>query len=181
MKKESQELVDRVLAGDNEACECVVQLYRDYVRRILGSITHFGPAEIDDLQQEVFLRVFTKLPAFHQDSEFSTWIFSITKNVGYDHLRKLKAGRNLVAEGVRKRLPLFVFDNDLDLEEQVVLKNQIDRIFKLLTEDQKRLVTWRSQGYEYKEIEKLCGVRHSTLKVQMCRLRKRLAKKGVTL
>ena len=186
MTKESQQLIASVLAGDNDACERVVKLYSDYVRGILCSITRLGPAELDDLQQEVFLRVFTKLSSFRQTSEFSSWVYSIARHVAFDYLRKLKVKRDSLL-GFDKYLSLigagysFVFTNEMDVEERVILKEKIAHVLDMLTEDERDLVQWRMQGYMYKEIEKICGVSHNTLKVRMFRLRARLIRKGVTL
>ncbi len=187
MTKESQQLIVSILAGDNDACERVVKLYSDYVRGILCSITRLGPTELDDLQQEVFLRVFTKLSGFRKTSELSSWVYSIARNVGFDYLRRLQQKRNLKLEfhnhlkGLDDDGYSFVFPDEISVLDRAVMQEKIDYVFNILTEDQQRLVILRSQGYTYKELAECFGVSHNTLKVRMFRLRAWLSRKGVTL
>ncbi|KKL09195.1 hypothetical protein LCGC14_2568300, partial [marine sediment metagenome] len=168
MTKESQQLITSILAGDNDACERVVKLYSDYVRRILCSITQLAPVDIDDLQQEVFLRVFTKLSGFHRKSELSTWVYSIARNVGFDYLRRLQQKRNLKLEfrnhlkGLDDDGYSFVFPDEISVLDRAVMQEKIEYVFSILTEDQKRLVILRAQGYTYKELGECFGVSHNT-------------------
>ena len=187
MTKESQQLITSILAGDNDACERVVKLYSDYVRSILCSITRLGPVELDDLQQEVFLRVFTKLFSFRQTSEFSTWVYSIARNVGFDYLRKLQQKRNLKLEFHNRLKGLdddgysFVFPDETSALDRAIMQEKIDCVFNILTEDQQKLVILRAQGYTYKELAECFGVSHNTLKVRMFRLRAWLANRGMVV
>jgi len=186
VKLESKELVDRVLAGDDDACERVVKLHGNYVRGILCSITRLDPMDIDDLYQEVFLRVFTKLSSFHQESELSTWVYSIARHVAFDSLRRLQYKRGKRAE-VFSRLKhtgmgyySFVLPDETNVVERAIMQEKINHVFNILTDDQQKLVILRAQGYTYKEIEECFDVKESTLKVRMFRLRRWLSKRGMT-
>ncbi len=185
MKQESKELIERVLAGDDDACERVVELHGNYVRSILCGITRLGPMDIDDLYQEVFLRVFTKLSSFHQESELSSWVYTIARHVAFDSLRRLQYKRNLKSE-VRSHLKhtgmgyySFVLPDETNVVERAIMQEKINHVFDILTDDDQRLVILRAQGYTYKEIEACFDVKESTLKVRMFRLRRLLSGQGV--
>lgn len=45
---------------------------------------------MNDLTHDTFIRAFTKISTFKQDSSLKTWVFSIATNLAYDHLRKAK-------------------------------------------------------------------------------------------
>jgi RNA polymerase sigma-70 factor (ECF subfamily) len=47
-----------------------------------------GHAEVPDLTQETFLRVFRALPYFDARARLSTWIYTIAHRVTIDHLRR---------------------------------------------------------------------------------------------
>jgi len=46
--------------------------------------------DVDDLTHDTFIRAFSKISTFNQDSSLKTWVFKIATNLAYDHLRKLK-------------------------------------------------------------------------------------------
>lgn len=58
----------------------------NYIRRI----TNVSPDDVEDLLQEVFLKVYLNLNDFDSSLKFSTWIYSITRNQVISNHRKLK-------------------------------------------------------------------------------------------
>ena len=46
--------------------------------------------DVDDLTHDTFIKAFSKLGTFNQDSSLKTWVFTIATNLAYDHLRKAK-------------------------------------------------------------------------------------------
>ena len=74
-----RELVDRTLAGDLTAFETLVERHRDVVYRVAARTV--GPAEAEDVSQDVFLRAFHRLRGFRGDAPFRAWLLRITHNV----------------------------------------------------------------------------------------------------
>ena len=58
------------------------------VRRILARMV--SADDLDDLVQEVFIRVFRFKDEFREDSDWKTWIYRISVNTVQDHYRKEK-------------------------------------------------------------------------------------------
>ena len=80
-------LVERVLAGDQEACMRLVHSYSRMVGTVIWRAT--GDDQIvEDLSQETFLRVFRAMGYFDSRGKLSTWIYTIANRVAIDHLRK---------------------------------------------------------------------------------------------
>jgi len=46
--------------------------------------------DVDDITHDTFIKAFTKISTFNQDSSLKTWVFKIATKLAYDHLRKLK-------------------------------------------------------------------------------------------
>jgi RNA polymerase sigma-70 factor (ECF subfamily) len=80
------DLVLRCQEGDTISFK---QLYRRYQQRVRATLYQLcGSEMLDDLVQEVFLRVWKGLPKLRKASYFSTWLYRITWNVATDKRRK---------------------------------------------------------------------------------------------
>ena len=53
-------------------------LVRSELRRRCGTLT---PADLEDLEQEVWIAVWSALPRFQGQATFDTWLIGITKHV----------------------------------------------------------------------------------------------------
>ncbi|MCW6052178.1 sigma-70 family RNA polymerase sigma factor [Lyngbya sp. CCAP 1446/10] len=76
------DLVDKCLKGDRTSFRYLYQRYQHKVRSTLYQLC--GPSLLDDLAQEVFLRVWKGLPKLKQQENFATWLYRITWNVASD-------------------------------------------------------------------------------------------------
>jgi len=91
------ELIERCLGKDNAAWELVVTRYRRKVFHIAYKFTGKHD-EAEDLQQEIFLKVFRALDKFHRDADFSTWLSSVARNYCIDHYRASKREKEVLVE-----------------------------------------------------------------------------------
>ena len=62
--------------------------FNDLVRSITYRMT--GPSYLDDIVQDVFIKVWKNLKNFKKQSSLKTWIYRITLNTCYDFLKKAK-------------------------------------------------------------------------------------------
>src|SRR6478736_6777734 len=82
----SDEVVRRAQRGDKAAFEAIVSEFQSSIfNYILRSVGDRALAE--DLTQDVFLRVYQKLPRFSFRSKFTTWLFQVAKNRVVDEFR----------------------------------------------------------------------------------------------
>jgi RNA polymerase sigma factor (sigma-70 family) len=81
------ELVELVLAGEQDAFAVLVERYKDAVQnlayRMLSNAT-----EAEDVTQEVFVRAYTQLATYKPAHKFSTWLLSIASHLAIDQLRR---------------------------------------------------------------------------------------------
>lgn len=88
---DEQEIMDRLKDPKTrrKAFEQLVNQYSEQlywqVRRIV--LLH---EDADDVLQNVFLKAWTKLDTFHQDSKISTWLYRIALNESLDFMRRKK-------------------------------------------------------------------------------------------
>jgi RNA polymerase sigma-70 factor (ECF subfamily) len=84
-----EQLVKEVNQGNKNAFELIV---KRYYQRILNFMFHFlGDKELaKDLSQECFLKLFQNMGSFRGESKLDTFIYSIAKNLCFQHHRKAK-------------------------------------------------------------------------------------------
>ena len=61
-----------------------------YRRRILGTISRLigRPEDVEDVSQEVFIRLYFSLGQLRTPEVFEPWLYRLTVNASYDYLRK---------------------------------------------------------------------------------------------
>ncbi len=81
------ELIKRARGGDGAAFNQLVLAYR---KRILGTIGRLigHPEDVEDVGQEVFLRLYFSLDQLRSAEVFEPWLYRLTANAAYDYLRK---------------------------------------------------------------------------------------------
>ena len=87
-------LIDAILDGSEAAFQQLVGRYQDRLFGLLGRLIRDRFA-VEDLAQEVFVKVYRKLHTFNQDSAFYTWMYRIAVNAATDHLERM--GRRRLA------------------------------------------------------------------------------------
>src|SRR5688572_18355227 len=66
-------------SGDRSALDALVRRHIGRVRAVIYPMV-LDDTLADDLTQDTFVRAVRGLPGFRQDSEFSTWLYSIAMN-----------------------------------------------------------------------------------------------------
>jgi len=83
-----EQLLARFNGGDPAAFEVLLQRYRRPLYNfILRSVRERDRAE--DLLQDVFLRVLQRSSEFKGEAKFSTWLYTIARNLCIDTSRKM--------------------------------------------------------------------------------------------
>lgn len=110
MNKNEEQLLTKQLADPATQRKAFEQLVREYgeqlywqVRRIV--LTH---DDANDVLQNVFLKAWTHLDTYRQDSKVSTWLYRIALNESLDFVRKQKTHNMVSADaeesGIAARL-----------------------------------------------------------------------------
>src|SRR3954451_10657954 len=82
-----QDLIEKARTGDDGAFNQIVLAYR---RRILGTISRLigRPEDVEDVGQEVFVRLYYSLQQLRTAEVFEPWLYRLTVNACYDYLRR---------------------------------------------------------------------------------------------
>ena len=159
-------LVQQAQAGDVRAFEAVYHRTSDRVYAVCLRMS--GDADrAAELVQDVFVRVWERLPSFRAESLFTTWLHRLTVNLVLQDRRT--RGRREAREfgspdlehygrAARRAMP----GTRVDLE----------RAIAALPDKARRVLVLRDvEGYKYDEIARMTGVSLGTVKAQIHRAR----------
>ena len=83
------ELIGQILNGNMNAFTFLVNRYQKLVVHITGRLIQ-RQDELEDVCQDVFLKVFQNLGKYRNECKLSTWIATIAYNTSINYLRKFK-------------------------------------------------------------------------------------------
>jgi RNA polymerase sigma-70 factor, ECF subfamily len=176
-----QELIERARTGDGAAFNQIVLAYR---KRILGTISRLigRPEDVEDVGQEVFVRLYYSLDQLRTAEVFEPWLYRLTVNASYDYLRRAKRRSESrmadLSEQQVMRADSLAGGRQQDEERQ---KGQIlefvSALFEHVSEQDRLLLTLKEvEGLTLKELEQVYKVSENALKVRLFRARQRVLK-----
>ncbi len=168
------QLIESCKRGERKA---QAELYKQYAKAMYSlclRITNHAD-EAEDVLQEAFLAVFSRLGSFRGEASFGAWLKRIVVNTAINSVRK-------------KRLDTTSFEKEGDfLDEKTenepeidesALVFQVERVKKAVTQlpDGFRMVLslYLFEGYDHVEIAQILGITESTSKSQYNRAKKKL-------
>jgi RNA polymerase sigma-70 factor, ECF subfamily len=179
------ELIERARSGDDGAFNQIVQAYR---KRILGTIARLigKPEDVEDVGQEVFLRLYYSLDQLRTREVFEPWLYRLTVNAAYDYLRKQRRRpESRMSDLSEQQVMLADAAAGGKKNEEEQRRSKIrERVQSLLgnvsEEDRILLMLKEVEGLSLKELEKIYKVNENALKVRLFRARQRVLKAFAT-
>ncbi|MBO8158487.1 MAG: sigma-70 family RNA polymerase sigma factor [Thermosyntropha sp.] len=168
------------LNGDITAFEEIINRYKNKVfgliYRMVGQYQ-----EAEDITQEVFLNVYTKLHQFDPQKKFAPWIYKIATNTAISHLRKNKKTTILNFDEIYTNLyniyhPPAVIDPLLNME-RIELQEEIQKAIMKLPVNYQIIILLRYQlELNNQEIAQILNIKKENVEVKVHRARKALRK-----
>jgi len=81
----------RAQCDDREALELLLRSVRPALHRYLSGLV--GPADADDILQDVLVRAYRRLAWLERPELFRPWVFRIASRAGFRHLKKERRWR----------------------------------------------------------------------------------------
>jgi RNA polymerase sigma-70 factor (ECF subfamily) len=182
-----QELVRLAQGGDLDAFgELVERNRRAVFRAALAAVG--SPAEADDVAQEAFITAYRKLGSFRGESQFRTWLLSITWRKAIDRRSSLARWLKLAAAPPRDeagdemydtmaRLPSPLRSQEEALAEAELHRNVTRLIRSLPHKLRDALLLAGSGDYTYEQIAGMLGTPVGTVKWRVAEARRVLRRK----
>jgi len=178
---EERDVIRRVLAGDTQAFERLVEENEKKVYalalRMVGS-----PEDAQDIAQESFVKAYTSLGSFRGESRFSVWLYRLTYNICIDFIRRRRRNQTVA---------LTVTDEDgetaeLDIPDErcspeaVVETRQLRKVLaecvEALPGHHREIIVMREiTGLSYQDMAQALGISEGTVKSRLARARRKLA------
>ncbi len=181
-REEEAEIIKRVLSGEAEAFEPLVEANQTLVYNLALKMLA-NPEDAYDMAQEAFLKAFRSLSGFKMQSSFSSWLYRITANICLDFLRKNKRRLETpltVSDGDDEEreleLPDYRYNPETELERKE-LRTALDKAVAALSAEQRSVFLLREiNGLSYTEISSCLELDIGTVKSRLFRARSNLAK-----
>jgi RNA polymerase sigma-70 factor (ECF subfamily) len=182
MEKSDAELVMATLDGAPYAFEQIVARYE----RLVFSIVYHQlgrPQDVEDVAQEVFLKVFNSLGRFDRSRPLKAWIATITVNRCRDELRKRRSSRvepfSSFTEEEERRIRSL---HDLSSGSSAMTETEANECLRLLEQLVRRLshkdrtafLLREVEGFGYDEVSNVLGTSEVAARIRVSRTRKRL-------
>ena len=166
------ELVIQVLNGNQHACRYLVVSYQKLVAHMVRRIL-VCDADVEDLCQDVFMKVFSRLPGYRGDSKLSTWIATIAYNTTVTYLKKKKGSKELKQDpaGIRELKEITTTGSDDWLEAEEIKRNLLQTVDTLPVHYRSILTLFYLEEFSYREIEQITGMSEATVKSHLFRAR----------
>jgi RNA polymerase sigma-70 factor (ECF subfamily) len=177
----SPELLERARAGDDSSYAELVAAYR---RRILGTVARLisRPEDVEDVAQEVFLRLYFSLDQLRAPEVFEPWLYRLTVNAALDYLRRRRRRpEHRMADLSEQQVMLAdaaagerVREGE---EEKTRIRDLVDTLLANVSAEDRALLTLKEvEGLSLKELERIYDVNENALKVRLFRARQRVLK-----
>ena len=171
MARSEEELLRATAGGDQNAFEELYHLYKKPLAKLLYRLS-FDRILVDDLMQEVFVRLWRGAGSFRGLSKVSTFVFRIAYNVYINESRKRK---EKLSEELHSETTVQPYDQLIREEMQARVR---DAIQSLPEHERAALILSEYNDLKYQEIGEVLGIPVGTVKSRIFsavnRLRERL-------
>jgi len=175
-RRDDETLMVRYQDGDVSAFE---SLLKRYEKRIFNFIYRQiqNRERANDLLQETFLRIIRNRSRFDPHSKFSTWLYTIARNVCIDELRKMKLRRHKSFEQplhskndgwAIKDTIAGSHDDGFKGTDSAEIRTRLESAISELPDEQREVFVMRAMmSMKFREISEVIGASEGTIKSRM--------------
>jgi RNA polymerase sigma-70 factor (ECF subfamily) len=175
------EIIASIRAGDTAAFETLVTRYQP---KIFGVVRRYARRESDvqDVAQDVFIKVFQKLDSFRADAPFEHWLMRIAVRACYDFLRQQQRNREHnvtdLGDAEQESNVLERASGEQKVPDRAVAARElVEKVLSQLSPAARMVITLLEiEERSVKEIAKLTGWSETLVKVRAFRARAEMKK-----
>jgi RNA polymerase sigma-70 factor (ECF subfamily) len=169
------EMIGACKMGDRDAFHDLFEAHKD---RVYTIAFHYSGDEsmARDVTQQVFLKLFTSINQFHEDSQFTTWLYRIVANACTDEHRKRRRFVPLSPE-IEVRTMVEKGSQEEAYQRREVAASVRGAIAELTPKLRLPILLKYVEGLSYDEIAESLGLSIGTVSSRLNRGHKMLARK----
>lgn len=178
LNQRSVELMREVAQGSHRAFSQLVFLHQ---HAVVGTIAKMlgHPGDAEDLAQQVFLRVWKSAPRYQPSAKFTTWLFTITRNLVFNEIRRLRRKPAFSLQEQEEcdpgQVPVDGGQTPGEAALQRELEQAVDRAIASLPEKHRLAVVLRRyEDLPYEQIGEILGLSLPAVKSLLFRARAHL-------
>jgi RNA polymerase sigma-70 factor (ECF subfamily) len=166
MPQSDLSLINKVVYNnDHESFGILIDKYQSDIHALFYKLTNGDIDLINDLSQEVFIKIFRHLKGYKATAKFSTWLYRISINVFYDYQKALS--QKYQNENDTHDYYIESVDNKIDINRALQILSVKERIAILLHYE---------QGFSHTEIHRIMKLPLGTVKSLILRGKLKLRK-----
>lgn len=150
--------------GDLEAAARLVETYRLKVARLVYAIV-LNRADVDDIAQQVFVRMCQRLPSLREAGLFEPWLCQLARRTSLDFLRREKF-RRLWAP-----IEALFSEPSPPPDAAQEAQNDLRDLLARLSASDRELILLAGEGHTYEEIARLQRRSRGSVKARLARVR----------
>lgn len=162
-------LVAQFKAGDRNAFGKIMEKYHarmfSYVKRYVNI-----NEDIQDIVQDIFIKVFKALPNWEPRASFQTWLYTIAKNRCIDHFRAHSRRTTYSLDDEEEQIERPIATGLRSNPERVAREKEIgryirDALVQLSPKQRDVFILYHYEDLQIKEIAEVLGISEGTVKV----------------
>ena len=144
------------------------------VRRIVGS-RFAAHADLDDLSQDVLVKVLTRLDGYRGHAPLAHWVSRVAVNVCRDERRRLGRSRQVAGLAASPGVEADAADPAPDAAAALASRESVERLLaRLAPVDRQLVVLIDLHDHSAEEVRRLTGLSVSNIRVRVHRARRKL-------
>lgn len=156
-----EELVALIREKDKEQYSEIIRRYKTKLAHYLRKFIN-NPDELEDVLQDVFIKVYKNLYGFNIRKKFSPWIYRISHNEAINHLKKRSTQSISLEEN-----EIDVADEKMDIKQTIevsLLKTKIEKGLSSLKDKYRQaIILYYFEEKSYEEISEILRIPTSTV------------------
>ncbi len=178
---DDRDLVGRCQQGDESAFESLVHKYQ---QTVVNLVYHNlgGRAEVEDIAQKIFSKIYFSLPKFDNRRPFFPWLYRIAVNQCYDELRRAKRRKVLTFTDLNLEdsdaIEHLLSNNEIPQsapEEREELHALLHKLLNQISEQQRMAIVLRDlEDVPYEQVAETLQCTEQAARLKVFRARARL-------